>query len=381
MTVITSPWDSVVGQPDAVVALQATATHPTHAYMLVGPRGSGARSVARAFAAALLIDGLDGEAAARAQQLALDEKHPDLHVFERVGAFISVDQADAIIREASRSPIEASRKVLVLVDFHLVRDAGPALLKIIEEPPPSTVFVVLAESVPPELVPIASRCIRVELGAVATEVVAELLVGEGTPADGALEIALAAGGDVDRARLLAHDPRFKLRQAAWYSAPDRLDGTGAAVFAVVAELRSMIDDVTAPLDAIHAEQLAELEARVERYGERGSGRRELTERQKREVRRVRTDELRFGLATLASRYRDELASGTAPGRALGRCWPRSIRSTTRTRRSSATPTRPCCCKPSCSACPGCAPAPADAAQDWACSYASSEAMISTITWS
>src|SRR5206468_2366321 len=120
----------------------------------------------------------------------------------------------------------------------------------------------------------------------------------------------AAGGDVDRARLLARDPRFKLRQAAWYGVPDRLDGTGSAVFSLVAELRAMIDDVAAPIDALHAEELAELEARVEQYGERGSGRRELIERQKREVRRLRTDDVRFGLATLAARYRDDLTATT-----------------------------------------------------------------------
>jgi DNA polymerase-3 subunit delta' len=311
--VATSPWDSVIGQPDAVAALQATASQPSHAYLLQGPRGAGARAVARAFAAVILADGLAGDEAARAEQLALDEKHPDLHVFERTGAYISVEVADAIIREASRSPVEATRKVLVLVDFHLVREAGPKLLKIIEEPPASTVFVVLAESVPPELVPIASRCLRIELDAVPADVVAALLVREGTAPDAATEIAIASGGDVDRARLLARDPRFKLRQAAWYSAPDRLDGSGSAVVALVAELRSMIDDVAAPIDALHAEELAELEARVEQYGERGSGRRELIERQKREVRRLRTDDLRFGLATLASRYRDELASGSVPG--------------------------------------------------------------------
>jgi len=51
-----------------------------------------------------------------------------------------------------------------------------------------------------------------------------------------------------------------------------------------------------------------LEARIERYGERGSGKTQLVERQRRELRRHRTDEIKFGLATLAARYRDELSS-------------------------------------------------------------------------
>ena len=38
------------------------------------------------------------------------------------------------------------------------------LLKVLEEPPPSTVFVILAEQLPLELVTIASRCVQVDFG-------------------------------------------------------------------------------------------------------------------------------------------------------------------------------------------------------------------------
>ena len=307
----TSPWDTVVGQDAAAAALQATAPNPVHAYLLVGPPGSGKRALATAFAADVLARVADDPA--RAVRLALDGKHPDLHVFERVGPYISAPQAEAIRAEAVRSPVEGERKVLILDDFHLVQPVVEGLLlKVIEEPPASTIFVVLAEAVPPLLVPIASRCIRIELASLNAEAVVAMLVADGFDAALANEVALAAGGDIDRARLLARDPRFTLRQQAWYEVPDRLDGTGAAVVAIVGELRAMIDDVAAPIDALHAEELAELEARVEQYGERGAGRRDLIERQKREVRRLRTDDLRFGLATLASRYRDELHTAHGP---------------------------------------------------------------------
>ena len=48
------PWADVVGQDFAVAQLQAASTRPIHAYLLVGPRGSGKRQLARAFAATLL---------------------------------------------------------------------------------------------------------------------------------------------------------------------------------------------------------------------------------------------------------------------------------------------------------------------------------------
>jgi DNA polymerase-3 subunit delta' len=269
--------------------------------------------VARAFAAAVLSTGLAGADADRAVRLALEEKHPDLHVYERTGASIQVEAIDDIIKEANRSAVEAPVKVLVLEDFHLVQDRAPRLLKTIEEPPPSTMFVVLAESVPPEMVAIASRCVQVQLDAVPLDVVVAALIADGCPPERAEEVAVAAAGDLDRARLLATDERLSMRRAAWYDVAHQLDGNGSTVWQLVAELRALVDDAQAPLDARHAQELVELEQRAERYGERGSGRRELVERQRREVRRHRTDELRFGFATLQARYRDELASGRAVG--------------------------------------------------------------------
>ena len=52
-----------------------------------------------------------------------------------------------------------------------------------------------------------------------------------------------------------------------------------------------------------------MEERIAAMGERGSGKKSLEERHKRELRRHRTDELRFGLATLAGSYRDALVKG------------------------------------------------------------------------
>ena len=61
------------------------------------------------------------------------------------------------------------------------------------------------------------------------------------------------------------------------------------------------------------EEVAALEERVAQLGERGSGRKLLEEVHKREVRRQRIDELRFGLLVLARHYRDELAVSSRPG--------------------------------------------------------------------
>ena len=297
-----------MGQPAAVAELRAAARQPVHAYLLVGPRGSGKRALARAFAAALLSAGHTGADAVRHAELALAEAHPDLLVVERRGASISVEQADEIIAAASRSSVEGGAKVLVLDEFHLVTTAGPKLLKSIEEPPPGTVFVVLADEVPADLVTIASRCVRIELGPVPVEAIVERLEAEGVPAARAADAAAVAGGDLARARLLATDERLALRRQAWHDVPDRLDGAGGSAVEVADEVLAMITDAMASLTEAQAAEAAELEERVQARGERGSGRALLEARHKREARRYRADEVRSGLTELSRRYRDELAA-------------------------------------------------------------------------
>jgi DNA polymerase-3 subunit delta' len=300
----------VAGQPDAVVQLAAAASMPVHAYLFVGPAGSGKRAAARAFAAAVICaDGGCGQC--RDCRLALSGQHPDIREVERTGPAISVDQADEIVRSAALAPIESARKALILDEFHLLRAEGAArLLKTIEEPPASTIFVVLADDVPPELVTVASRCVRIDFRALADADVVAVLVAEGHDSEHAELAARAATGNLDRARLLVADPGLVARREAFQRLPRRLDGSGAAVVHAIDELLGLIEAAAGPLQDRQAAEIAALDARVEQVGERGSGRRTLEERHKREARRHRIDELRAGLAVLASAYRDELVTGS-----------------------------------------------------------------------
>lgn len=306
-------WVDVVGQDRAVHDLQGALAAPVHAYLFVGPRGSGKRVLARAFAAGLLSDGLEGADRDRVIELARAEQHPDLVVVEREGASIRAEQAREVRDLATRSPIEGDRKVLVLDEFHLVQDnVGPILLKTVEEPPPGTFFLVLVEDVPPELVTIESRCVRIDLGPVPVASIRDRLLAEGVAESVASDAATAASGDLRRARVLAGDPRLALRRQAWLEAPTRLDGTGHVVVELVDGLLAAIDDAAEPLKARQADEVAALEDRVKQYGERGSGRKALDDRHKRELRRQRTDEIRFGLAVIARHYRDAMVATDRP---------------------------------------------------------------------
>jgi DNA polymerase III subunit delta' len=314
-------FSSVVGQEAAVRALWAAVRRPVHAYLLVGPAGTGKRAAAVDFAAALLCP-QGGDGTCESCRRVRDEVHPDVEIVEREGASIGIDAARHISRLAARSPVEADRKVLILTDFHLVKDAGPALLKTVEEPPASAVFVILAEHVPPELVTIASRCVRIDFRPLSPDEVVAALVDDGVAQERAVELAGAAGGRLDRARLLASDPEFERRQKAWLEVPRRLDGHGATAARLADELLALLEGSVAPLRARHENEAADLEEQNARNLEvngkvgrnRGgvrTGLKELEERQRREVRRQRTDELRAGLATLAGGYRDRIAAAAA----------------------------------------------------------------------
>ena len=66
--------------------------------------------------------------------------------------------------------------------------------------------------------------------------------------------------------------------------------------------------------ARHEVEVAEVEERIERYGQRGAGARQLDEGHRRQLRRLRSDEVRMGLGELAHVYRDELvAEARTPG--------------------------------------------------------------------
>ncbi len=316
MSVDVDLWADVVGQGRAVGDLKAAVPAPSHAYLFVGPAGSGRMAAARAFAAALFSRDGDGEDAERQARLAQAGKHPDLIVFEPEGARLSVDMdkgdLPVILQEVNRAPVEADRKLVVLGQFHTMEQFAGAFLKTIEEPPPRTIIVIVADEIPPDLVTTASRCVRIEFGPVPPDALVERLRAEGVPSATAVEAAEAAGGDLARARLLATDPELAERREAWRRAPERLDDTGAGVVALVADLRGRIDAAQAPLDTQQAGEREDLDGQIERYGLRKGLAGELVIRQKRQVRTLRRQEIRFGLATLAGRYRDALVESPEP---------------------------------------------------------------------
>lgn len=297
-------WAEVVGQDEIVSRLRAATADPTHAYLFVGPPGVGTMAAARAFAADIVSRGATPDEAVRHRRLASTGHHPSIIVVERVGASILAPQAREIVRQAHMRPPEGDVQVLVLTEFHLVTTAAPILLKSIEEPPDGTVFVVLADEVTPDLVTIASRCVRFEFPHLSAAVIEARLRADGVAADVAAASAVSAGGDLSRARLLATDQQVIDRRNFWFTLPDRLDGSGAAVARAASEVMARADEVLAPLGVLQEAELAELAEQAERSGLRKAVLKDVEARHNRERRRIRMDELRAGLAALMDAYRE-----------------------------------------------------------------------------
>ncbi|MFM7616661.1 MAG: hypothetical protein ACKO72_04270 [Actinomycetes bacterium] len=303
------PGVGLVGQPRAVEALRRAAARPVHAYLLVGPRGSGVEEGARALAA-VLVDAAGDPRVARG-------RHPDVVEFRPTANEYSVerDVRGGVLPEIHAAPVEGPRKCVVLLEAERLNDpSANALLKSIEEPPPRTVVVVVTDSADALPITIRSRCQRIDFGGLSDDLVVEALRADGVDEGAARLAAALAGGRLDRARALA-GPLAPLR-LAFADAPSRVTGYGARVLDLAAGLAAALDDAVAALETVQARDLEEADAEAERLGYTArtaqAMRRRLVEAQKRTLRRARTEALLEGVAAIESIYRDALAPDAPP---------------------------------------------------------------------
>lgn len=140
-----------------------------HAYLLVGPRGSGKEALARTLAQALNCEQQDHDACGRCAscRLIANDKHPDIHWLrpQSKGRRIKVDQIREFENSIRLRPGLARLKVGIVRDADcLTEEAANAFLKTLEEPPARTIIILLSGE-PQRLLPtILSRCLRMTLG-------------------------------------------------------------------------------------------------------------------------------------------------------------------------------------------------------------------------
>ena len=306
---MTDVFERLVGQDRAVLAMRQYARHPVHAYLFSGPGGSSLHDALITFAAALQCP-RHGCGECEVCRLVLEDADPDVYLAERSGVNWRIEEIREAERVARRRPLGGGYQIVVMEDIELTTTgssvSAPALLKSLEEPPPRTIFLLSAEELPPELDTIVSRALEIRLRALSDEDVAAILTNEGASADGARVAAEAANGNLRRARVLLRDHGLIARVQRWRSVPGRLTGTTAASAVVAAEITSDLNDALAPLEEFQREELARRTSEARELGLRVGGRRDAEAQFKREQRRFRLEELRFGLSALSAVYRDRL---------------------------------------------------------------------------
>lgn len=278
-----SVWDDLVGQPRAAAFLsRATAAGSVaHAYLFVGPTGTGKKTAAFALACSLVCPhgGCGACAACRRVRAGV---HPDVHVLSPEGvAGYLIEQVRDLVHDVNLSPVEARRKVYVLQDADRLRsEAANALLKTLEEPPADVVIVLLAadyDDVPPT---IASRCQVVKFAPVPVSRAVAVLVEQTGAEESEARAALAAvGGAIPHAAAFLRSPGRRAARLAALGTLKRLSFMDA--HDVLLAARELLADVHAPVEelkAAHAEQLDEAREFLSRGGVA-----ELEKRQKREI--------------------------------------------------------------------------------------------------
>ena len=240
-------FDEVIGHDEAKQRLKAMVTegHLPHALLFCGPMGCGKMALAMAFASYLLCQShsADDDSCGKCLQCAMLRKwsHPDLHFtyptikptgsssdykpvsddfarewhelladgpyftieqwLDKLGAtsqqaIITVKESDEIAHKLSMKSSQGGYKVsLIWYPERMNADSANKLLKLIEEPPSQTVFLLVSEDPNQLLETIRSRTQRFELRRIDVGSIEEALIARrGIDADSAHRIARLSDG-------------------------------------------------------------------------------------------------------------------------------------------------------------------------------------------
>lgn len=325
-----SVFDVLVGQSRAAAELGAAVADAqvvleggagpamTHAWLLVGPPGSGRSVAAEAFAQALQCSAGGCGSCQDCRDVAA-RTHPDVMIVEPVGVHYAVEDVRELVAHASASPIRGRWRVIVLEDADRLEsqqmDWKPAtvLLKAIEEPASRTVWVLCAPSLQDVIPTIRSRCRVVSLRTPSTRDVAQVLVSRyGADPAMAATAARVSQGHIGQARRFIRDEDARIRHQQVMALSATLSDLNACI-AVAADFVDAADEQMR--DTIKDREAQEREGVRQVYGVgargievRGAAKamNDLEKTQKKRAKRVRSDAVDLALLDLLAFYRDVL---------------------------------------------------------------------------
>lgn len=201
---------SLVGQEQAKTVLDRIfgSGRLAHAYLFRGPDGVGKKRAAL-LTAARLNCAAPGDRGACGDcpscRKLRSGNHPDVVVVSAENGTIKIDRIRALCRSLAYPPYESEMRAVIIEDIHtMTPEAANSLLKTLEEPPPSNLLILTAESSRELLPTIVSRCQTIPFYGLAAETCAQVILQHcpdlGT--EEAVLLAELAGGSPGTAMLL-----------------------------------------------------------------------------------------------------------------------------------------------------------------------------------
>jgi len=199
--------DCILGQEGAINQLRAALQNKiiSHAYLFLGPAGVGKRLTAYSFAAALNCQSPEQgyKPCGKCPSCHKMEhgNYPGLLLIEPQGQSIKIEQIREIQARISYKKLEGKYQIVIMQDAqNMTADAANSLLKVLEEPPQGTVFILLADQSRSMLPTILSRCQLIRFVALKPEHISRILQEEyGLSQEEAEGISLLSGGSIEQA--------------------------------------------------------------------------------------------------------------------------------------------------------------------------------------
>ncbi|MBI4126689.1 MAG: DNA polymerase III subunit delta' [Deltaproteobacteria bacterium] len=154
-------WSTILGHEHQIAQLQQTLAggKMSHASLLSGLRGIGKHRVATVMAMALTCQTTTPCGTCASCRKIEKRQHPDVFFLAPDGDWVKIEQIRTLTAQLQLHSLEGKAKVVIMDDVdRMTESAANALLKTLEEPPPSTYFFLVTPHPHRLVATIRSRC-------------------------------------------------------------------------------------------------------------------------------------------------------------------------------------------------------------------------------